>query len=590
MTSIEGQADTAVDQRVFPVLGSHRTGTSLITRVLQILGLYLGQPSQLLGPIKDDNETGFYEHRAVMRVSAELLARHGGSWRDPPALPTGWDRAPALDDLREHARKLVAADFADRSLWGFKDPRASLTLPFWRTVVSPTGYVLAHRNPLEVAASLQSRNGIALVHGVALWTYYTASAIVNTTGQRRFFVGYAELLTRRRQAQLVTALSEFLGVRSPREDLESWRSIQEAVDKQLRHQAVSRARLGSDPAMSPEARELFELLERAGRSPGRTIPSTDDRGRAGNGALDVLAAQIVELGPPRESAVPAGVTRRHLGPRPPRVVAMLQVFNERRFLAGCIEHLSEQGIGVYVIDNESTDETLEIAQRYLGKGVIGIETLRRDDCFALRVQCRRQEELAMTLDADWLIHHDADEIRVSRKRGQTVAEAIAEYDRAGFNAVNFLEFTFVATREFPDHDHPGFARTMRWYYPFLPRLAHRCNAWKRQDQPVDLTTHAGHTVAFAGLRMAPDSLYMRHYLFISRQHAIEKFVQRRFAQDELADGWFKWRAHLRPELIKLPSVNELRPYLADHLLDPSEPLTRHVLDQAELEVAASAAS
>ncbi len=73
---------------------------------------------------------------------------------------------------------------------------------------------------------------------------------------------------------------------------------------------------------------------------------------------------------------------------------MLQVYNERRFLPGCIEHLREQGIEVYVIDNESTDDTLEIAQRYLGRGVIGIESLPRAGCFALRVQCKRQEELA----------------------------------------------------------------------------------------------------------------------------------------------------------------------------------------------------
>ena len=232
-----------------------------------------------------------------------------------------------------------------------------------------------------------------------------------------------------------------------------------------------------------------------------------------------------------------------------------------------------------MIDNESTDRTLEIAQRYLGNGVIGIETLPRQDCFALREQCRRQEELAMTLDADWLIHHDADEIRVSPKRGQTLAEAIAEFDAAGHNAVNFLEFAFVATREFPDHDHPRFAQTMRWYYPFLPHFPHRCNAWKRQAGAIDLVSTAGHKVSFPGLNMAPSSLYMRHYLYISRQHAIEKFVQRRFAEDEVADGWFGWRAGLRTEMIELPSVSQLRPYIADHLLDPSEPLERHLLDQ-----------
>ncbi|HTU79386.1 MAG TPA: glycosyltransferase family 2 protein, partial [Solirubrobacteraceae bacterium] len=127
-----------------------------------------------------------------------------------------------------------------------------------------------------------------------------------------------------------------------------------------------------------------------------------------------------------------------------RIIAMIQVYNERRFIAGCIEHLHSQGVDVYVIDNESTDDTLAIAESYMGRGVVGIETLAREqDSFALHAQCVRQEQLAQTLDADWFIHHDADEIRVSPKRGQSLADAIAEYDAAGFNAINFLEFTFI---------------------------------------------------------------------------------------------------------------------------------------------------
>jgi glycosyltransferase involved in cell wall biosynthesis len=256
---------------------------------------------------------------------------------------------------------------------------------------------------------------------------------------------------------------------------------------------------------------------------------------------------------------------------------MLQVFNERRFVGGCIEHLHEQGIGVYLIDNESTDETLAIAERYVGRGVVGIETLPRgEEGFALRAQCERQEQLAQTLDADWLIHHDADEIRVSPRRGQTLAQAIEQADADGYNAVNFLEFTFVPTRESPDHDHPDFQRTMLWYYPFLPTFPHRLNAWKRQDGPVELGTHR---VQFPGLKMAPESLYMKHYLYLSRAQALEKFVQRDYSPQEVAGGLHGWRARLRAEQIELPSESELRRYVSDEELDPSEPRTRHLLEE-----------
>jgi glycosyltransferase involved in cell wall biosynthesis len=259
-----------------------------------------------------------------------------------------------------------------------------------------------------------------------------------------------------------------------------------------------------------------------------------------------------------------------------QIVAMIQVYNEERFIAGVIEHLHEQGVGVYVIDNESTDDTRAIAERYVGRGVVGIETLSRADCFELEAQCARQEELAMTLDADWFIHHDADEIRVSPKQGQTLAEAIEEADAAGYNAINFLEFTFVPTREEPDHDNPDFLETMHYYYPLLPVFPHRLNAWKRQDVRVKLGP-AGHRVDFPGLKMSPESLYMRHYQFLSEEHARQKYVARSFSEAEVESGFHGWRARIEPDQIVLPSQADLRRYEGDHLLDPSDPLEHELL-------------
>ena len=58
-----------------------------------------------------------------------------------------------------------------------------------------------------------------------------------------------------------------------------------------------------------------------------------------------------------------------------RVVALLATYNEERFLDACVENLASQGVDVYVIDNESTDRTLERANAHLGAGVIGIESV-----------------------------------------------------------------------------------------------------------------------------------------------------------------------------------------------------------------------
>jgi glycosyltransferase involved in cell wall biosynthesis len=270
-----------------------------------------------------------------------------------------------------------------------------------------------------------------------------------------------------------------------------------------------------------------------------------------------------------------------------RVVAMIQTYNERRFIAGCIEHLRGQGVDVYLIDDASTDDTVAIAERYLGRGVIAIECLPPHEVHDWREICRRKERLADTLDADWLIHHDADEIRVAVAPRRSLAQALAEYDEAGYNAVNFLEFTFVPTRESPDHDHSFFQRTMRSYYAFAPRFPARLNAFKRQDGPIELAWSGGHQVRFDGLAMAPRSLYMRHYLFLSHQQAIEKYVRHRpFARETIAAGWHSFRPKLQPEMIELPRASDLLTYHGDARLDASEPRRTHLLDDL---VAAAAA-
>jgi Glycosyl transferase family 2 len=262
-----------------------------------------------------------------------------------------------------------------------------------------------------------------------------------------------------------------------------------------------------------------------------------------------------------------------------RVVAIIQAFNEERFIARCIEHLVEQGIWVYVVDDASSDSTLTVAERYLGRGVIGIEELGAHEVHNWRQICQRKEELAARLDADWLIHHDADEFRISPRRRQSLAEALRKFDEAGYNAVNFQEFTFIPTRESPDHDHPAFQRTMRSYYPFAPFHPHRLNAFKRQDGPIELAWSGGHQVRFEGLAPAPASLYMRHYLFLSHDHAIRKYVRHRpFATETLGAGWHSFRPRLRPEMIVLPSARDLLTYRGDRHLDAAAPRVTHVLD------------
>ena len=61
----------------------------------------------------------------------------------------------------------------------------------------------------------------------------------------------------------------------------------------------------------------------------------------------------------------------------PLVVALLAAHNEADIIGSVIRDLIAQGVSVYVIDDGSTDETVAVAEPYVGRGVIHIERFTR---------------------------------------------------------------------------------------------------------------------------------------------------------------------------------------------------------------------
>jgi hypothetical protein len=280
-----------------------------------------------------------------------------------------------------------------------------------------------------------------------------------------------------------------------------------------------------------------------------------------------------------------------------RIVAILASYNERRFIRACLEHYLQQGIEVYLLDNDSTDETIDIAHEYLSRNLINIERIPRHGMYQWKKILMRKEQLASEIQADWLIHGDPDEFRVAPSSDKTLAEAIAQVDNEGYNTINFMDYTFLPTRESPDHDNSDFQKTMRWYYPFGPRHPHRVNAWKKQPRrwlgakaflrelvrnhrwgtpSVNLHDTGGHLVQFPGIRLYPVDFKLKHYLVLSLNHAIQKYVKKTFDPKEI-DGMHGWRATAKEHEYLLPSQSQMRLYTSDDDLDPTNPLTKQLL-------------
>lgn len=165
------------------IVGMHRSGTSMVAKQLSQAGLYLGPDSALMPPASENPE-GFFEHLAFVDLNDEVLNVAGSGWDCPPPVQTDWTGA-AFDRHREQARSL-AVPLAEHGVWGWKDPRTSLTIPFWESALGPLRVVVVVRNPLEVVTSLHRRNGFSIALSLTLWQIYAERVLASTPADRRF--------------------------------------------------------------------------------------------------------------------------------------------------------------------------------------------------------------------------------------------------------------------------------------------------------------------------------------------------------------------------------------------------------------------
>ena len=258
-----------------------------------------------------------------------------------------------------------------------------------------------------------------------------------------------------------------------------------------------------------------------------------------------------------------------------RVIALLAVRNEIRYLEKCLCHLRAQGVESWVIDNGSDDGSLDLVRSFLGNGVLGIESYPYPGFFDWRGLLKRKGELAQSLDADWFIHHDGDEIRETLPPWSSLLEGLAAVEAEGYNAVSFDEFVFLPTGDEESYEGVDYVESMRYYYFYRPADCHRVNAWKKQPQRVDLHSSGGHEVLFSGRRVYPRNFILRHYIALSRNHLIRKYGSRSYSKEEVEVlGWHRGRAYFSASGISLPSAECLK-RLGARGFDTSQPWHYH---------------
>ena len=148
------------------IAGMHRSGTSMVASLLRQAGLCLGRDEEMLPPAAD-NPGGFWEHAEFVALNDEVLrTARGAAWDSPPDQTT-LDKTHVGSCSR--ALAALIARFDGHEHWGWKDPRTSLTFPFWQPLLPHIRVVIVLRNPLEVGHSLAARNRVSVAFGLRLW-------------------------------------------------------------------------------------------------------------------------------------------------------------------------------------------------------------------------------------------------------------------------------------------------------------------------------------------------------------------------------------------------------------------------------------
>ena len=154
-----------------------------------------------------------------------------------------------------------------------------------------------------------------------------------------------------------------------------------------------------------------------------------------------------------------------------------------------------------------------------------------------------------------VIHLDADEIPHSYQEGETFSEAINRADMRGFNVIDFNEFVFLPIDYDYNPTHIG-NQPMRFYYFFEPAPLHRMIAWKKISG-LSMIEHAGHRLVGEDIRLSPEKMALRHYIFRNQQHAFNKYADRQFVAHDLGRGWHGNRVNQPVDNFRFPSADRL---------------------------------
>ncbi|MCH2037576.1 MAG: hypothetical protein MK137_03170 [Rickettsiales bacterium] len=241
------------------ILGMHRSGTSVITRCCNLLGIYLGEE---FIETNQYNQKGFWEHSDVVSIQEAMLAQIGYGWDDIRAMPKEEALIDSLTDEINKLEILLLKELSHYNLWGVKDPRICRLLPVWNHLVQKHNIhskaLITFRNPLESALSLEKRDYIDRNRALLLWLRYNLDLEEHSRNMPRAFTSYTSVLSDVKQT--IEHLAHHANISWPNSIKASESKLHEFVDPRLKNNVMSDDALYSDDTILPLVKECYKLL------------------------------------------------------------------------------------------------------------------------------------------------------------------------------------------------------------------------------------------------------------------------------------------------------------------------------------------
>ena len=244
------------------VLGMHRSGTSVTTRLLECLGAV---HSKNLHPPMPNNPKGFFEDWDIERFNEyKFLPRIGIHWHSIGFVD--WTNLSSSDRSKFalEALEIVRSNYsAVNFLSVLKEPRIGILLPFWLSVLHHAGYnvkvVCAVRDPASVARSLTARDGFSTTHGGMLFITNWLSILSYIQDLPVAFVQFDEIFAD--PARVLRTVADKLAISLPADFESRLHGFSSSFfDSSLRHSSLDRRDLPLEADLPPLAVELYDTL------------------------------------------------------------------------------------------------------------------------------------------------------------------------------------------------------------------------------------------------------------------------------------------------------------------------------------------